>query len=82
MRNEEYKNKVKTAIELYELRANGLDKLSGTGVNVKNIIIKKNEVIADITLITDAEAGHSEQYRAVSYPRIKVDELIAGFKLQ
>ena len=79
--NKEYKNKVRTALELFELRTNGLSKLSGTGVEAKNIIIKKNEVIADITLITDAEAGHSERYKGVSYPRIKVDELIAGFKL-
>jgi hypothetical protein len=79
--NKEYRDKVRTAIELYELRVNGLSKLSGTGVDAKNIVIKKNEVIADITLITDAEAGHSERYRAVSYPRNKVDELITGFKL-
>jgi len=79
--NKEYKNKVRTALELFELRANGLSKLSGTGVEAKNIIIKKNEIIADITLITDAEVGHIERYRAVSYPRIKVDELITGFKL-
>lgn len=60
---------IKRAIETLELRANGLDHISGASARAVNIRVRprQNKVIADLILVTDAEGGVSERYDNSEY---------------
>lgn len=60
---------VKKSIRDFEYRQNGFHALSGTDVVVSNVRIRKEKVIADIRLVTDAETGTSENYKDCEYSR-------------
>lgn len=68
--------RIQKALEYFEWKNNGFDKLSGTDVLVKNIRIKKDEVIADVILYHDIETGHTETFRNIKYSRELVIKLI------
>ena len=60
---------IKQKIWEHEFYSNGFHRLSGADIYVKNLRVRKNEVIADITLISDIESGHSEVYKNCRYPK-------------
>jgi hypothetical protein len=76
-----YKDKVKDAIINLEMQKNGFYKLGGTAVLVKNMRIKKTEIVADVVLITDTETGNQERYNDCIYPRQIVDICIKQYNL-
>ena len=61
------KKKIKEKIEEFEYLHNGMGKLSGTSVEVKNIRIKKDLIVCDVTLNFDMN-DRSETYRNCEYP--------------
>ena len=63
------KKEIKQKIIDAEYRINGFDRLSGTDVEVENIRVRKDKVIADVTLTSDIESGHFEVYKNCSYPK-------------
>jgi len=66
------KQTIKEKIINHETKANGFDHLCGVGVRVKNLRVTKTKAIADIILITDAEAGNTERYNQCEYPLDKL----------
>jgi hypothetical protein len=63
---------IKEKIIAHETRVNGFNHLSGVGVEVKNLKVTKTMAVADVILITDAEAGTSERYNSCEYPLDKI----------
>jgi len=66
------KELIRDKIIEHEIRINGFDRLSGVGVEIKNLRITKKKAIADIVLHTDYEDGTSERYDNCEYPLVKL----------
>jgi type IV secretory pathway VirB9-like protein len=64
----------KQAIELYEYRHNGFQRLSGCSASAMNVKIRKNEVIADVTL-HDYEDGVHQRYEGCRYSREELNRI-------
>ena len=62
------KEQIRAKIQEFEINRNGLRKINGADVMVRNIKIRKREkmVCADVTLINDDE-GRSEKYNDCNY---------------
>jgi len=61
------KKEVKKIIELYEENNNGIRSINGAYIDVSNIKILKDKVIATIELVYQMD-GKSEKYTGCEYP--------------
>jgi len=61
------KNKVRTAIELFEWYKNGFNSLCGIEVTARNLKLRKDKAVADI-VIRWLKEGKQERYNKCEYP--------------
>jgi hypothetical protein len=71
------KGAIKDAIRDKEIQSNCFAHLCGVDVQVKNLQVNNEVVVADVILVTDIESGNTERYNKCEYPIHRLIE--AGF---
>lgn len=69
------KEEVKNKIRIFEYVVNGLRKLNGSDVKVKNLKLNKEVAVCDVELIIE---DRKERYNSVEYPLSKLMALKVG----
>lgn len=64
----------KQAIEKFEYLHNGFQHLSGCSATAENVVIKKDEIVADVTL-HDYNEGVHQQYESCRYLRSELNKI-------
>lgn len=65
------REEIKKRIEELEYYINGFQWLSGRGVTVKNLRVRKDKAVADV-IFHDYDDGVTERYNGCEYPYAKI----------